>query len=121
MASDFRHKRRLKDHHAGRTAPVDAIPATRTVLAPLPDDPEAEGEGDDGTAWAEGPAIIAETQTTVPSLSVGEAVMQMELAHAPVLVFRNEARGAINVVYRRDDGTVGWIDPQGAAALAPGG
>jgi ribosomal subunit interface protein len=121
-----RHKRRLKDHHAGRQEPVDAIPATQTVLAPLSDETEeAEGSEEDGTAWAEGPAIIAETATTVPSLSVGEAVMQMELRHASVLVFRNEARGAINVVYRRDDGTIGWIDPQeaapGAAARAASG
>ena len=46
--------------------------------------------------------------------------MQMELAHAPVLVFRNEKRGAINVVYRRDDGNIGWIDPQDDSGAAPG-
>jgi hypothetical protein len=57
------------------------------------------------------PIIIAEMETKIPSLSVGEAVMQMELAGAPVLVFRNEKGGNVNVVYRRDDGNVGWIDP----------
>ena len=50
-------------------------------------------------------------ETKIPSLSVGEAVMQMEIAGAPVLVFRNEGNKGINVVYRRDDGNVGWIDP----------
>ena len=56
--------------------------------------------------------IIAEMETNVPSLTVGEAVMQMELAGAPVLVFRNEKRNSkLNVVYRREDGYVGWIDP----------
>jgi hypothetical protein len=55
--------------------------------------------------------IVAEMETRIPSLSVGEAVMQMELAGAPVLVFRNEKGGGVNVVYRREDGNVGWIDP----------
>ena len=57
--------------------------------------------------------IIAEMETKVPSLTVGEAVMQMELAGAPVLVFRNEKQDAsINIVYRREDGNIGWIDPK---------
>ena len=60
------------------------------------------------------PIIIAEMETRIPSLSVGEAVMQMELAGSPVLVFRNEGKGGLNVVYRRDDGNIGWIDPQDA-------
>jgi hypothetical protein len=51
-------------------------------------------------------------ETSVPSLSVGEAVMQMELAGANLLVFRNEVHGGVNVVYRRDDGNIGWIDPR---------
>jgi hypothetical protein len=56
--------------------------------------------------------IIAEMETKVPSLSVGEAVMQMELQGAPVLVFRNEGqKSGVNIVYRRDDGNIGWIDP----------
>ena len=56
--------------------------------------------------------IVAEMETQIPSLSVGEAVMQMELAGAPLLVFRNEGQNRVNVVYRRDDGNVGWIDPR---------
>jgi hypothetical protein len=57
------------------------------------------------------PMIIAEMETRIPSLSVGEAVMQMELSGAPLLVFLNEKHGRVNVVHRRDDGNVGWIDP----------
>ncbi|HAW48356.1 MAG TPA: ribosomal subunit interface protein, partial [Roseovarius sp.] len=57
------------------------------------------------------PIIVAEMETQIPSLSVGEAVMQMELAGAPVLVFRKEGKETVNVVYRRDDGNIGWIDP----------
>ena len=51
-------------------------------------------------------------EAKIPSLSVGEAVMQMEIAGAPVLVFRREGHDGVNVVYRRDDGNVGWIDPR---------
>ena len=58
------------------------------------------------------PIIVAEMETRIQSLSVGEAVMQMELAGAPVLVFRNESKNGVNVVYRREDGNIGWIDPQ---------
>ena len=118
-----RHKRRLKDHHKDRPNPVDSVPAGAYVLAPFEDD-GAEGLDEvdvtDGADGAGAPTIIAETQTRVPSLSVGEAVMQMELAHASVLVFRNERRGGINVVYRREDGNIGWIDP-GADRDADGG
>ncbi|MEO0710981.1 MAG: sigma 54 modulation/S30EA ribosomal C-terminal domain-containing protein, partial [Pseudomonadota bacterium] len=58
------------------------------------------------------PIIVAEMETKIPSLSVGEAVMQMELSGAPVLVFRHESAKRVNVVYRREDGNVGWIDPR---------
>lgn len=102
-----RHKRRLKDHHKDRPGPVDTVPAASFVLAPYAE--EEDEEGLDGEA---GPTIIAEMQTQVPSLTVAEAVMQMDLSHAPVLVFRNEKGGAINVVYRREDGNIGWIDPR---------
>jgi ribosomal subunit interface protein len=107
-----RHKRRLKDHHKERPQPVDTLPASSFVLAPF--DEEGEDTGDEARALDgdAGPTIIAEMETTVPSLSVSEAVMQMELSHAPVLVFRNDKGGAINVVYRREDGNIGWIDPR---------
>ena len=57
------------------------------------------------------PVIIAEMKADIKSLTVGEAVMQMELTHASFLMFRNDANGRLNVVYQRDDGNVGWIDP----------
>ena len=49
--------------------------------------------------------------TDVPQLTVGEAVMRMDLADTPVLLFRNRSHGELNVVYRREDGNIGWIDP----------
>lgn len=57
--------------------------------------------------------VIAETPTEISRLSVGEAVMRMDLADQPVMMFRNRASGELNVVYRRSDGNVGWIDPAG--------
>ena len=60
------------------------------------------------------PEIIRSHSFSVKPMSVEEAVMQMEIANAPVLVFRNEGHSGINVVYRRDDGNIGWIDPRNA-------
>ncbi|WP_347311792.1 ribosome hibernation-promoting factor, HPF/YfiA family [Defluviimonas sp. SAOS-178_SWC] len=98
-----RYKRRLKDHHRDRTEPVEFAGAPMYVLA-------ANGGSADSEPDTLQPMIIAEMETQIPSLSVGEAVMQMELAGAPLLVFRNEKSGGVNVVHRRDDGNVGWID-----------
>ena len=99
-----RYKRRLKDHHKDRTQPVELFGGSSYILA-----------SDDGPDQSEPetlqPIIVAEMEAKIPSLSVGEAVMQMELAGAPVLVFRNESKDGVNVVYRRDDGNIGWIDP----------
>lgn len=101
-----RYKRRLKDHHKDRVDPVELLAGASYILA-------SEEETDDSDASMQ-PVIIAETQMKIPSLSVGEAVMQMELANANVLVFRNEGKSAVNVVYRREDGNIGWIEPQSA-------
>ena len=100
-----RYKRRLKEHHP-RTPKraMDEQVAATYVIASAPEDDEDEPAGAD-------PVIIAESRGTVPTISVGEAVMRMELADAGALVFRKEDGGALNVVYRRADGNVGWIDP----------
>lgn len=102
-----RYKRRLKDHHKERSQPVELLEASSYILAASSDSEEGEPE-------TLQPMIVAEMETKIPSLSVGEAVMQMELVGAPVLVFRNEGKKGINVVYRRDDGNIGWIDPAGS-------
>jgi ribosomal subunit interface protein len=99
-----RYKRRLKDHHKERTEPVELSGAASYILA-------SEAQTDVAEPDTLQPIIVAEMETKIPSLSVGEAVMQMELVGAPVLVFRNEAKKGLNVVYRRDDGNIGWIDP----------
>ncbi|MEQ8898728.1 MAG: ribosome-associated translation inhibitor RaiA [Roseovarius sp.] len=99
-----RYKRRLKDHHRARAVPVELAGASSYILA-------SEKEGEESEPESLQPIIVAEMETKIPSLSVGEAVMQMELAGVPVLVFRNEGKNGLNVVYRRDDGNIGWIDP----------
>jgi ribosomal subunit interface protein len=100
-----RYKRRLKDHHRERQQPVDVLGGSMYVLAASEtgeDAPEPESLQ---------PIIVAEMETKIATLSVGEAVMQMELSGAPLLVFRNERNGNVNVVHQRDDGNIGWIDP----------
>ncbi len=99
-----RYKRRLKDHHRERAEPVELAGASSYILA-------SETENEDSEPSSLQPIIVAEMETKIPSLSVGEAVMQMELAGVPVLVFRNEGKDGLNVVYRREDGNIGWIDP----------
>lgn len=100
-----RYKRRLKNHHRERTEPVASLGAATYIL-------DASEQPEDSEPDTLQPIIVAEMETKIPSVSVGEAVMQMELAHAPVLVFRNEGHGGLNVVYRREDGNIGWIDPK---------
>jgi len=102
-----RYKRRLKDHHKDRATPVEHSGASSYILAGSEEEHTSEPE-------TLQPMIVAEMEAKIPSLSVGEAVMQMELAGAPVLVFRNEGHEQVNVVYRREDGNIGWIDPSSA-------
>ena len=101
-----RYKRRLRDHHrkAKIAEPDDRLQAQQYILAgPRDDDDETE---------AAQPVVIAEMATDIERLTVGEAVMRMDLADLAAIVFRNSAHGGINVVYRRPDGNLGWIDPE---------
>ena len=100
-----RYKRRIRNHHQNRPAPVEYGGASSYILAPT-EEPE---ENDSGELQ---PIVIAEMETKIPSVTVGEAVMQLELGGQRMLVFRNEGHGGVNVVYRRDDGNIGWIDPR---------
>ena len=95
-----RYKRRLNDHHKGHNGEV--LEAQQYILQPEPEEEAPENAQ---------PVIIAEMPTTISTLSVSEAVMRMDLAHVPVMMFRNASGGELNVVYRREDGNIGWIDP----------
>ena len=102
-----RYKRRLKRHGGGET-PRKHTPATDYVIQAAQEGHEERDE--------DNPVIIAEAETPVHEMAVSDAVMQMDLSDRPFVVFRNASHGEINVVYRRDDGNIGWIDPGRGAA-----
>ena len=106
-----RYKRRLRDHHAKAREPAEQ--ATAYILAPIADDSD-DSETPEADAAA-GAAVIAEMSTDLPRLTVGEAAMRLDLAELPVLLFRSLSHGELNLVYRRPDGHIGWIDPEPAA------
>jgi ribosomal subunit interface protein len=105
-----RYKRRLRNHHADNKSPLPAEDASSYVLAPLAEELDA---GEDAPPPAEdAPLVIAETTVAVRTMTVSMAVMQLDLSSSPALMFRNASNGALNVVYRRPDGNVGWIAPE---------
>lgn len=101
-----RYKRRLKARSAqgqlAAQAESEAIDAAYTVFAPTPDEEEP----------ADHPPVVAETRVDIPSASVSDAVMLLDLRDTNALMFRNSASGAFNMVYRRGDGTIGWVEPR---------
>ena len=100
-----RYKRRIRNHHQNRPAPVEFGAGSAYILA------QTEEPEDDINEPLQ-PIIIAEMEAKIPSITVGEAVMQLELSGQNFLVFRNEGHAGVNVVYRRTDGNIGWIDPR---------
>ena len=114
-----RYKRRLKDHHLGpkplspeKTEMAAAEVARLTVFR----DPESVEDEDFGEAGRpdEGPPsgmVIAETDTRIRTMTVGQAVLELDMSGYPLVVFANAGHGGLSVVYRRPDGNVGWIDP----------
>ncbi len=104
-----RYHRRLKDHRPERLDERAAVDAASYVIAAPEPDNDAEIDGFT-------PVIIAESTTRLKQLSVSDAVTELDMTGAPVIVFRHAAHGGINIVYRRADGHFGWIDPPAAAA-----
>ncbi len=104
-----RYKRRLKKHHGKeRSAFKKAYHAQSYVLAP--ESEETDTQSSETDEWH--PIIIAESNADIPDCSVGEAVMRMDLANVPAMMFHNSGSKELNVIYRRDDGNIGWIDPK---------
>ncbi len=102
-----RYKRRLRDHHKDSGPKAETLLAQQYILA---GDDEEESAEDVGQGQ---PAVVAEMTTEIPSLTVSEAVMRMDLADQPALMFRNSSHSGLNMIYRRADGNIGWIDPRG--------
>ena len=103
-----RYRRRVNEHHRAPASRDKPQAARSYVLRAEPDEaPAAQLEAPASTFAT----VIAETATEIDRLTVGDAVMRMDLADQPVLMFRNSSTGELNVVYRRADGNIGWIDP----------
>ncbi len=104
-----RYRRRVNEHARSFATGREAEPPAgrERVLQAIED----EGEEPVAGNGADHGAIIAEHPTDITLMTVGEAVMRMDLGQVPVLMFRNKSTRALNVVYRRGDGHVGWIDP----------
>lgn len=102
-----RYMRRLKDRQAGAAAAIiDAADAGYTVFQTSAEEEEEA---------VDNPLIIAETRVDVPEATVSDAVMMLDLRNTQALLFRNSGTGTFNMVYRRNDGTIGWVEPQRAA------
>ncbi len=110
-----RYKRRLRDHHArtNDTPESEIIKARDYTIATTPQAAHEEEE----PAHGADPLIVAEMTMNIETLSVSEAVMRMDLAGQTALLFRNASHNELNMVYRREDGNVGWVDPVQAAAV----
>jgi len=100
-----RYTRRLKDHNAGENAPPYVENAGYTVFS------ERQPDAEDGEA---NPTIVAETRVDIPESSVSDAVMLMDLRNTNALMFKNSGTGEFNMIYRREDGNIGWVEPHEA-------
>jgi ribosomal subunit interface protein len=115
-----RHKHRLvgRRRDAGRDGDVVATETTpHFILAG--DETASETTAQSGEDHDHGsPAVVAEISVDIEQLTLGDAVMRLDLGDLPVLLFRNHTHGGYNVVYRRADGTIGWIDPPATAGAS---
>ncbi|MFN7038089.1 MAG: ribosome hibernation-promoting factor, HPF/YfiA family [Alphaproteobacteria bacterium] len=106
-----RYKKRIKNHHKRKASEIDfeenILKGKKYVISPLPSYTEEENDNVE-----DNPTIIAEKATNIERLSVSEAVMKMDLANLPALLFTNSTTGRINVVYHRADGNISWVDPE---------
>ena len=98
-----RYTKRLKEHKA---EPVGYVENAAYTVFSVPGDEQDEAP--------EAPLIVAETRTDIPDSSVSDAVMLMDLRNTNALLFRNSATSEYNMLYRREDGTIGWVEPKSA-------
>jgi ribosomal subunit interface protein len=103
-----RYKRRLKSHTPAGSA-ADGIDLDYRVMAPVADE-------DDEVPEDYAPAIVAESTVALRTMSVASAVIELDMKDSPVVVFRNAGNEHVNIVYRRPDGNIGWIDTSSAVS-----
>ena len=100
-----RYMRRLKDHKVDENETQGFVEnASYTIFSPAPESDEGQDE--------EAPTIVAETRVDIPEASVSDAVMLMDLRNTNALMFRNSGTGEFNMIYRREDGNIGWVEPR---------
>lgn len=104
-----RYKRRIKDHHKQGVGEATAFAATKYIIAD-------DGQDFEDEVSENNPIIIAEKQTAIETLTVADAVMRMNLANLPALLFINKKTSSFNVVYKRLDGNISWVDTKAEAA-----
>jgi len=97
-----RYTNRLKDHKVDETAQAYVENASYRIFS---------GAGREGSEAQDNPAIVAETRVDIPESSVSDAVMLMDLRNTPALLFKNSGTGEFNMIYRREDGNIGWVEP----------
>lgn len=110
-----RYKRRLREHSQRMEGEADVerlVAQDRIIEASNDDDADAAAETDS-------PIVIAEMTMSIQTMTVSEAVMRMDLSGQPALMFRNGKHGGLNMVYRRSDGHIGWVDPEGHECALP--
>lgn len=99
-----RYMRRIQDRHSQAAHALREEEAAYTVFD--------SGNSDAEEAAPDAPVIVAEMSVDIPESSVSDAVMLMDLRNTPALLFKNTGTGAHNMVYRREDGTIGWVEPK---------
>jgi ribosomal subunit interface protein len=104
-----RYKNRLRDHRPAANGVSEMAP--ERIILPLDESNDPDHESGLEAAEGRSPAIVAESDTKISTMTVSMAVMQLELADSPAVMFRNAVHGRLNMVYRRPDGNVGWVDP----------
>lgn len=113
-----RNKKKLRDHHArGDKTPEDAIIEARNYTLSMQEFNEAEQDNHDEQT-ADEPMVIAEMTTMIENITVSDAVMRLDLSGESALMFRNAQTQELNMIYRRSDGNIGWVDPSEAREQA---
>ncbi|MBV8938253.1 MAG: ribosome-associated translation inhibitor RaiA [Alphaproteobacteria bacterium] len=110
-----RYKRKITNHHKNVSSSAGDVPMRGRKYVLSPDIGEQETE-EGGSGPMQAAAVIAEKSTDIDKLSVSEAVMRMDLQDLPALMFYNAAHGRLNIVYRRADGNIAWVDPDTASS-----
>ena len=101
-----------------KTPEAEILKARDYVIATSEND-NAKEEDDDSMPQGEDPVVVAELTTNIQKMTVSEAVMRLDLSGQPALMFRNANHSGLNMIYRRPDGNIGWIDPEGMEHTHP--